>query len=89
MSTHAAEHGVATEAEAFVSFLRSDEAQRAFAEYGFRKPDGTSAAVSAGAEQGAPVLFRISDLGGWKAVIPTIFGPDGAFTKTWERVYAE
>jgi ABC-type sulfate transport system substrate-binding protein len=33
-----------------------------------------------------PILFRISDLGGWKSVVPTLFGPEGAFTKTWERV---
>jgi sulfate/thiosulfate-binding protein len=98
VATNAAAHGVTKEAEAFVTFLRSETAQRAFARHGFRGPDGApvggaSDAAQAGPQAPAtaapPILFRVSDLGGWKSVVPTLFGPEGAFTKTWERVYAE
>jgi sulfate/thiosulfate-binding protein len=88
---NATEHGVVAEAEAFVSFLRTETAQRAFARYGFRAPNGESAAPT-GERSAAPrpaVLFRVDDLGGWKSVKPALFGPEGAFTRTWERVYAE
>lgn len=89
VSANATKHGVSKEADAFIAFLRSDTAQRAFARYGFRKPNGDAADT---AQAGAPkstVLFRIDALGGWKGAVTTLFGPDGAFTKTWERVYAE
>lgn len=88
---NAEKHGVAREAEAFVAFLRSETAQRAFARYGFRKPDGESAAPPDEPRGAArpPALFRIAELGGWKTVVPMLFGPEGAFTKTWERVHAE
>lgn len=87
---NAAKHGVMAESEALVAFLRSDAAQRAFARFGFRKPDGTSAAPEQqGGEPRPTSLFTIRDLGGWKTVVPKLFGPDGELTKTWERVYAE
>jgi sulfate/thiosulfate transport system substrate-binding protein len=87
---NAAKHGVMAEAEAFVAFLRSDAAQRAFARFGFRKPDGTSAASEEQGDRPRPTtLFTIRELGGWNTIVPKLFGPDGEFTKTWERVYAE
>lgn len=91
LAANAAKHGVKAEAEALIAFLRSEVAQRAFAQYGFRRPDGTSAAEGAAQAPGtgAPALFRIESLGGWQGVIPGLFGPEGAFTKTWERVYSE
>ncbi len=91
VAKNATKHGVAEAAEAFVAFLRSEAAQRAFGRYGFRRANGdvfADAPPPAGA--GAPpALFRIEALGGWKSVVPALFGPDGSFTKTWERVYAE
>lgn len=90
VAANATKHDVTREAEAFVTFLRSDTAQRAFARYGFRSPNGEripQLASSASATE--PVLFRVESLGGWKSIVPTLFGPDGSFTKTWERVYAE
>ncbi|MFO0591775.1 MAG: substrate-binding domain-containing protein [Polyangiaceae bacterium] len=90
LSSNATKHAVAKEAEAFVTFLRSETAQRAFARYGFRSPNGDRIApAEAPATAPQPVLFRVESLGGWKSLIPTLFGPDGSFTKTWERVYAE
>ncbi len=89
VDTNAAKHGVTAEAEALLAFLRSSTAQRAFARYGFRGPAGDFATTAPPALTPSPVLFRIDALGGWKSVVPVLFGPDGAFTKTWERVYAE
>lgn len=88
---NATRHGVAAEAEALVTFLRSEAAQRAFARYGFRAPSGERASPpeEPNAAAAPTKLFRIDDLGGWKTVVPTLFGPEGEFTKTWERVYAE
>lgn len=93
VAKNAATHGVTKEAEAFVAFLRSDTAQRAFARFGFRASDGVPVPETATSTSAAPTppttLFRIDDMGGWKKVVPMLFGPEGAFTKTWERVYAE
>lgn len=86
---NAAKHGVTKEAEALLAFLRTDSARRAFARYGFRKPTGDFASDPPVTSSPAPHLFRIDTLGGWKSVVPALFGTDGAFTKTWERVYAE
>lgn len=94
VATNASAHGVTKEAEAFVTFLRSDTAQRAFARFGFRGPGGVrpdlpGSTTSAAPHSTEPVLFRVSDLGGWKTIVPMLFGPEGTFTKTWERVHAE
>lgn len=85
---NATRHGVADEAVALVAYLRSDAAQRAFSRYGFRRPNG-DALAGASVTSRPLVLFRIHELGGWKSVVPTLFGPEGEFTKTWDRVYAE
>jgi sulfate transport system substrate-binding protein len=45
LAPNAAKHGVTSEAEAFVAFLRSDAAQRAFARYVFRKPNSVGRAL--------------------------------------------
>lgn len=91
IAQNAARHGVTSEAEAFVAFLRSETAQRAFARYGFRGPNGERAAAPGerSATSRPAVLFRVDDLGGWKSVVPALFGPEGELTRAWERVYAE
>lgn len=90
VAKNATRHGVSGDAEAFVAFLRSEAAQRAFGRYGFRRANGEVFADAPPATAAAPpALFRIEALGGWKSVAPALFGPDGSFTKTWERVYAE
>jgi sulfate/thiosulfate transport system substrate-binding protein len=78
-------HGVREVAQAFVDFLWSGQAQRAYAQYGLRPVDPD---VAKEAEKQFPKvedLWKIEDLGGWKKVQEEIFGPQGV----WSRVFAE
>jgi sulfate transport system substrate-binding protein len=76
---YADKHGNRDLAEAFVAFLSSPEAQRAYAEYGLRPVDAGIARETA--KQFPPVrdLFTIRDLGGWPQVEKTLFGSAGAY----------
>ncbi len=58
-------------AEAFLAFLLGAEGQAILVDYGFRP-------IDAKAPEG---VFRIADLGGWKAVNAEVFGKAGAWTK--------
>jgi sulfate/thiosulfate transport system substrate-binding protein len=71
---HAEKHNVRDVADAFVAYLQSDEAQRAFAEYGFRSVT----------DKPAPGVFTIAQLGGWQTAADQLFGPQGVWTKTVE-----
>lgn len=74
-------HHVRDIAEAFVSFLHSEEAQAAFAELGFRPIDQAAAQASARTSLPLPSqLFTIAELGGWEKISATLFGPRGAWT---------
>jgi sulfate/thiosulfate-binding protein len=77
-------HGVREVAEAFVNFLWTQEAQRAFAKYGLRSVD--PAVLKETAEQFPPVedLWKIDYLGGWKKVGEEIYGPQGIYTRAIE-----
>jgi len=75
-------HGNRAVVEAFVQFLWGAEAQRVFADYGFRPvlPE-----VAAQVVERFPVpedLFTIADLGGWQAIRDKLYAPDGI----WARV---
>ncbi len=79
-------HGVRPVAEAFVDFLASKEAQRAFAKYGLRSVDSEVAAeVQA---QFPPVndLWKIDFLGGWGGVAKDIYGQNGVYSKVFEEL---
>jgi sulfate/thiosulfate transport system substrate-binding protein len=89
VDTYADRHGVRAEAEAFVDYLSSREAQLALARYGFRSEDAEVMAASASSFPAVPDLFRIDALGGWDKVVPALFGKEGLFPRTWESVYAE
>jgi sulfate/thiosulfate-binding protein len=73
-------HGVREVAEAFVAFLSTPEAQRAFSENGLRSVDP---AVAREFEQQYPPvadLWTIDYLGGWDRVGEEIYGEEGRFT---------
>lgn len=80
-------HGAREVAEAFVAFLWTQDAQRAYAKYGLRPVVPTAV----GAEQLAqfpsvPDLWKIDYLGGWKKVTEEIYGPQGVYSKVSEEL---
>lgn len=84
---YADKHGVREVAEAFIRFLSSKEAQRAYAKYGLRPLD-TDVAQEVRAQY-PPVedLWKIDFLGGWKKVEVEIYGAQGAYTKAFAELY--
>jgi sulfate transport system substrate-binding protein len=78
---YAEKHGSRDLAEAFVAFLRSPEAQRAFAQYGLRPVDEAVAKEVAGSFPPVQDLFTIRDLGGWPGVQQTLFAPGAAYDR--------
>jgi sulfate/thiosulfate-binding protein len=79
-------HGVREAAEAFVNFLWTPEAQRAFSKYGLRPVDQTVAQEVKSQYPAVADLWRIDYLGGWKKVGETIYGPQGVYTRVTEEL---
>jgi sulfate transport system substrate-binding protein len=77
-------HGVREAAEAFVTFLWSPEAQRAFAKYGLRPVDQTVAQEVKSQYPAVADLWKMDYLGGWKKVGDSIYGPQGVYTRVTE-----
>ena len=71
---HADRHKVRDVAEAFVAFLHSDEAQRAFLAHGFRSV----------AAPPPPGVVTIAELGGWDKIADVLFGAQGIWTRIVE-----
>jgi sulfate transport system substrate-binding protein len=72
------------EAKAFLDFVRSDEAQKIFAENGYRPVSKT--ADTAGQDFPTPPgLFTIQDLGGWAEVATKFFDPEKGIVTEIER----
>ncbi len=72
------------EAKAFLDFVRSDEAQKIFAENGYRPVSKT--ADTAGQDFPTPPgLFTIQDLGGWADVTTKFFDPEKGIVTEIER----
>lgn len=84
VDANADKHGNRDLADAFVAFLTTPEAQRAFTAYGLRPVDETVAAEVKDRFPAVQDLFTIRDLGGWPEAIRTLFAPDGVY----ERVMA-
>ncbi len=78
-------HGNRDVVEAFIAFVQSPLAQRAFTRYGLRPVNETVEKEVAGQFPVVQDLFTIADLGGWPMVSTTIFGPQGVY----ERVYSQ
>lgn len=80
-------HGVREVAEAFVNFLRTQEAQLGYAKYGLRPVDPTSVSADVLAQFPAVQdLWKINYLGGWKKVSDEIYGPQGIYSKITEEL---
>ncbi|ACS99938.1 sulfate ABC transporter substrate-binding protein [Paenibacillus sp. JDR-2] len=77
-------HGSRKVAEAFVSYLQSEEAQRTFVKYGFRSVDDKIAEESKDKYVVPEGLFDISYLGGWKEVRQNLYSKKGI----WYQVLA-
>lgn len=73
-------------AEAFVEFVLSKDAQRAFAEYGFRPIDEEVASEFSHQFPQPKYLFDINYLGGWDTVHESIFGANGVWTQIMEEM---
>ena len=82
VDAYADRHGNRKVADAFIKFLTTDSAQAAFEKFGLRRAKGETS--------GLPPLpasaFTIRDLGGWKQVVPTVFGPGGVFERATNSV---
>ena len=76
-------HGNRAVAEAFLTYLRSAEAQAILAAYGFRPLD--SGAEVPGLPPLPPHLFTMADLGGWKAINEFVYGPGGV----WDSLFTQ
>lgn len=84
---YADKHGVRAVAEAFVQFLSSKEAQRAYAKYGLRPLDADVAKEVQAQYPPVEDLWKIDFLGGWKKVEADIYGAQGAYTKAFAELY--
>ena len=72
------------EAQAFLDFVRGDEAQKIFAENGYRPTlEGADTAGQDFPEP--PGLFTIDDLGGWDEVLATFFDEENGVVTEIER----
>lgn len=85
VDVYAKEHGVRDAAQAFVDFLRTPEAQRAFAEYGLRPVDPDVGREVAAEFPPVQDLWRVDYLGGWGRVTESLYGRDGVFTRVLEQ----
>jgi sulfate transport system substrate-binding protein len=72
-------HGNRAVAEAFVEFLRSDQGQQIFADFGFR-PVKSGLAPPTGAGPLPAKLFTMADLGGWAKLEQALYGSKGLWT---------
>jgi len=74
------------EAKAFVDFLFTPEAQKGWAEAGFRPVDATVAKEFASDFPTPAKLYEIADLGGWGKVNDELFDPDkGSVAKIYDK----
>jgi sulfate transport system substrate-binding protein len=79
VDAYADKHGTRDAADAFVAYLQTSEAQRAFTEYGLRPVAPEVATEVATKFPQVTDLFTIRDLGGWSAVQQVIFDKGAAY----------
>ncbi|MFM7311992.1 MAG: sulfate ABC transporter substrate-binding protein [Cyanobium sp.] len=76
--------GTRQAAEALAAYLSSEEAQRIFAEEGFRPVDGTVWQEVKGRFAPVRQLFSAADFGGWETIETTFFAKKGL----WDKLFA-
>ena len=81
VDTYADKHGNRDLADAFVAFLTTPAAQRAFTDFGLRPVDAGVAAQSKDQFPAVADLFTIRDLGGWPTATQTLFAPGGVYDR--------
>jgi sulfate/thiosulfate transport system substrate-binding protein len=74
-------HGSREVAEAFISFLFTEQGQRSFLKYGLRPVHQALAAETQGQFPPVEDLWKIDYLGGWKRVSSEIYGPEGIYSR--------
>ncbi|CAM3630739.1 sulfate ABC transporter substrate-binding protein [Cohnella lubricantis] len=84
VDVNADKHGVRDAADAFVAYLHGEQAQRVFAEYGFRPVLADVAAQFADQFPQPRELFDIGYLGGWDALGSKLYADRGI----WYQVLA-
>lgn len=77
-------HGTRAAAEAFVSFLKSEEAQRIWVEAGFRPVNEQVKAETKKSQDIPEGLFTVEDMGGWEEVREKLYSKRGI----WYQVLA-
>jgi sulfate/thiosulfate-binding protein len=81
VDSYVQKHGTSAAAEAFVTFLFSQQAQEVFAKHGLRSPDPTVAEETRSQYPAIADLFSIDDqFGGWAKANPEFFGDTGIYT---------
>jgi len=76
-------HGTRDAAAAFLDYLVTPDAQRAFAKSGFRPVDPDVAKETEARFPKVEDLWTVDDLGGWPKVLEDIYGPKGIWTKVF------
>lgn len=84
VDVNADKHGVREVAQAFVDYMHGEDAQRIFADYGFRPVNETVAKEIEGKYTTPAKLFDIDYLGGWTEVREKLYSPKGI----WYQVLA-
>ena len=79
-------HGVREAAQAFLDFLWSADAQRAFSKYGLRPVDPAVAREVSSQYPTVTDLWKMDYLGGWKKVGETIYGAQGVYTRVSDEL---
>jgi len=81
VETSVKRHGNREVAVAFLAYLRTEEAQRILADYGFRPLDPRL--EPPGRRPLPPRLFTIDDLGGWPQINKEVYDPGGV----WDQLF--
>jgi sulfate transport system substrate-binding protein len=88
VDTYVDKHKTRKQAEGFVDFLRTPEAQRGYAQYGLRPVDPAVAREVASKFPPVQDLWKIDFLGGWKKVGLEIYAAGGVWDKVQQQVAA-